>query len=110
MTDHDQDIDEGPVERTHISIREAAARLSVDARTLRREVERGRLPALRVGRVVRVAIADLDRLRYEPEAAVERARDRGEEARAAVQARRPPRPDGPTGRFSRRARGLEPVG
>ena len=109
MTDHDQDIDEGPVERTHISIREAAARVSVNERTIRRMVEDGRLPALQVGRAIRVAIVDLERLRYQPEAAADRARDRTAEAEVAFTRRRAPRPSEPTGHFSRRARGLEPA-
>lgn len=43
-----------------LSIRQAAADLDVDARTVRRLIEAGDLTAFRVGRVWRISAAELD--------------------------------------------------
>ena len=73
----------------YLTVAECAAILAVDHKTIRRLIDREELPALRVGRRLRINPADLERLRYHhPEAA------------AARRAR--PRPVG--GEFSRRAR------
>ena len=45
-----------------ISLKEAASLLSVSRSTLRRWVAQGRLPYVRLGRLVRVHVADLDAL------------------------------------------------
>jgi excisionase family DNA binding protein len=50
-----------PVEPEFVSIREAGRRLGVCARTIRREIERGRLKAIRVGRSLRIRISELSR-------------------------------------------------
>ncbi len=44
-----------------VSVREAGRRLGVCARTIRREIERGRLKAIRVGRSLRKRISELRR-------------------------------------------------
>jgi excisionase family DNA binding protein len=44
-----------------VSLRDAAGRLDVCVRTVRREVERGRLSAFRVGRSMRIRISELRR-------------------------------------------------
>lgn len=53
-----------PDEKIHleplaVDIPEAATLLSVSTKTIRREIDRGRLPALRIGRVWRIRIAEL---------------------------------------------------
>jgi excisionase family DNA binding protein len=77
----------------YLSVDECAALLAVDHKTIRRLIEREKLPALKVGRLWRINPADLERLRYHaPEAAAARRR------------RRRPRPT--RGEFARRARSL----
>jgi excisionase family DNA binding protein len=44
-----------------VDLREAAKVLSVCVRTVRREIERGRLIAFRVGRSLRIRVSDLRR-------------------------------------------------
>ncbi len=44
-----------------VSLREAGRRLGVCARTIRREIERGRLKAIRVGRSLRIRVEELRR-------------------------------------------------
>ena len=44
-----------------VSVREAGRRLGVCARTIRREIERGRLTAFRVGRNLRIPMSELRR-------------------------------------------------
>lgn len=78
---------------TYLSVNESAALLAVEHKTVRRLIDRGELPALRVGRVLRIDPADLEALRYRP---------RGSD---------PDRPTGtrprlPVGEYSRRSRGL----
>ena len=51
---------------THLTVAECAALLRVDHKTVRRLIERGALPALRVGRVLRIDPADLGALAYVP--------------------------------------------
>jgi excisionase family DNA binding protein len=48
-------------ERECVSLREASFRLSVCVRTVRREIDRGRLRAFRVGRNLRVSLSELRR-------------------------------------------------
>lgn len=51
-----------PAEPTQaLSLTRAAARLDVGERTVRRMVDRGDLPTIRVGRLVRVLEADVER-------------------------------------------------
>ena len=50
----------------YLSVAECAALLAVDHKTIRRLIDRGQLPALRVGRVLRIDPADLEALRYRP--------------------------------------------
>jgi len=44
------------------SVRSAAARLGLNERTIRRYITAGKLPGYRVGRLLRVAIADVNAL------------------------------------------------
>lgn len=44
-----------------VSLKEAARLLQVCVRTLRREIERGRLSAFRVGRSLRIKLSELRR-------------------------------------------------
>lgn len=75
----------------YLTVRETADLLGVDHKTVRREIERGRLPALRVGRVLRINRAELDeRLAYQ--------------SRTSSTAPYSVRPARPLGEFSRRAR------
>jgi excisionase family DNA binding protein len=46
-----------------LSVSEAARILAVSEKVVRAEIRRGRLPEYRVGRLVRIRYADLDRLR-----------------------------------------------
>ena len=41
---------------------EAAERLSLSERTVRREIDAGRLPAVRIGRTVRLRLEDIEKL------------------------------------------------
>jgi excisionase family DNA binding protein len=50
----------------HLTVQECADRLAVDHKTMRRLIDRGELPALRVGRVLRIDPDDLEALRYRP--------------------------------------------
>ena len=75
----------------YLTVNECAALLAVDHKTIRRLIERGELPALRVGRVLRIARDNLDELRYRPGP-----------SEPGSPARRRPRPV--NGEFSRRAR------
>jgi excisionase family DNA binding protein len=44
----------------YLTVRQAAALLGVDHKTIRREIASGRLPALRIGRIIRINRATLD--------------------------------------------------
>lgn len=77
----------------HLSVAECAELLAVEHKTVRRLIERGELPALRVGRVLRIDPAALDALAYQP------APPGGEHSP------RPARPRPVAGEFSKRARG-----
>ena len=48
-------------ERECLSLREASCRLGVCVRTIRRVIDRGRLPAFRVGRNLRIQLSELRR-------------------------------------------------
>ena len=48
-------------ERECLSLQEASCRLGVCVRTIRREIDRGRLPAFRVGRNLRIQLSELRR-------------------------------------------------
>lgn len=78
---------------SYLSVAECAELLAVEHKTVRRLIERGELPALRVGRVLRIDPAALDALAYRPH-------DGGDGA-----GHRPPRARPVKGEFSRRARG-----
>jgi excisionase family DNA binding protein len=56
----------------YLTIAECADLLAVEHKTVRRLIDRGELPALRVGRLLRIDPDDLEALRYRPER-VERA-------------------------------------
>lgn len=75
----------------YLTVAECADLLAVDHKTVRRLIDRGELPALRVGRVLRIDPADLEALRYQPVGG------------AAAPVRRP-RPRPIRGDFARRAR------
>jgi excisionase family DNA binding protein len=47
----------------YLSVKQAAAVLACSEKVVRAEITRGRLPSYRVGRLVRIRIADLDQLR-----------------------------------------------
>lgn len=87
-----------PILRQHISVPAAARLLDVDPRVIYGMVRRDELPALRVGRTIRLAVEDLE-----------------EACRASTGARRPrpattgapPRARRPKGRFARMARGMQ---
>jgi excisionase family DNA binding protein len=59
------------MERLTYSIREAAAIIGVSPRTVMREIQRGRLATIRVGRLVRIPVLSLQAAygRGEPKAA-----------------------------------------
>lgn len=77
-----------------LSVQECANLLAVEHKTIRRLIDRGELPALRVGRVFRIARADLAALAYRPA---------GSGSPGTVTR---PRPRPVVGAYSRRARGL----
>lgn len=82
------------------SVAEVAARLSVSEASVRRAVRRGELTAVKLGRILRVRVDQLDeQLRHDPGAA-------GRQGRTAARVTRPPRARAPRGRFARMARGL----
>lgn len=85
----------------HLSLHEAAARLGVSYRTLWRQVRAGRLPAIRIGRAIRVSVEDLEQLRHDPDATARAGR-------SAARTRPAPAAREPAGEFARMARGLEP--
>lgn len=74
----------------YLTVAECAELLGVEHKTVRRLIDRGELPALRVGRVLRIDPADLGALAYRP-------------AEAPPTATRP-RPRPVNGEFSRKAR------
>lgn len=79
----------------YASIDDVAVALRVHYNTVYRAVRDGRLPAVRVGRAVRIKVSDIDKLR------VDVTPTPAEPIR-----HRPPRPRAPRGEFARRARGL----
>jgi excisionase family DNA binding protein len=48
--------------REYISVAEASELLGVSQKVIRADISRGRLPAYRVGRLVRIKLADIDLL------------------------------------------------
>jgi excisionase family DNA binding protein len=50
-----------PSEGRFLTVSEAAARLQVSAKTIRRLIEHGDLPALRIGRLVRIPEENFER-------------------------------------------------
>ncbi|WP_217913276.1 helix-turn-helix domain-containing protein [Miltoncostaea marina] len=83
----------------HLTLHEAAERLGVSYRTLWRQVRAGTLPAMRIGRAIRVSVEDLEQLRHDPDAAARAGR-------SAARTTPPPRARQPRGEFARMARGL----
>jgi excisionase family DNA binding protein len=53
----------GPIEREFLSVADTARLLDCSEKVVRAEIRRGRLPEYRVGRLVRVRVSDIDRLR-----------------------------------------------
>jgi excisionase family DNA binding protein len=51
----------GGIEEECVSLREASRLLGVCVRTIRREIDRGRLPAFRIGRNLRIKPSELQR-------------------------------------------------
>ena len=47
----------------YLSVTDAAALLACSEKVVRAEIQRGRLPSYRVGRLVRIRISDLEQLR-----------------------------------------------
>ncbi len=60
-------MDHARLEPTHqlLTLRQVAHRMNVSKRTVFRWIENGTSPALRVGAVIRIEPADLDRLIHE---------------------------------------------
>ena len=54
-------IDTTEIEERCVSLRQAAGILGVCVRTVRREIDRGKLLAIRVGRSVRIRMSELRR-------------------------------------------------
>lgn len=54
-------IDIGEIEERCVSLRQAARILGVCVRTVRREIDRGKLLAIRVGRSLRIRMSELRR-------------------------------------------------
>ena len=77
---------------TYLTIAEVAFLLRVDHKVVRRAIKAGQLPAVRIGRVIRVNAAVIDdQLAVQPE-------------RPESAVPRLPRPARPSGEFARRAR------
>lgn len=57
------------VSATHLTVAEAADRLRVCPDTVRAAIRRGELPAVRIGRTIRIPLAALDGTRAEAVAA-----------------------------------------
>lgn len=47
---------------SHLTIRETAAELGISVRTVRRSIDRGDIPAIRLGRTIRVPARALEQL------------------------------------------------
>jgi excisionase family DNA binding protein len=54
------------MERQYLSVADAAEVLGVSQKVVRADITRGRLPAYRIGRLVRIKTTDLERLRVDP--------------------------------------------
>jgi excisionase family DNA binding protein len=54
---------------TYVSVKDAAAMLACSEKVVRADIARGRLPALRIGRLVRIRTADLELLSIQPRSA-----------------------------------------
>jgi excisionase family DNA binding protein len=79
----------------YLTVGQVAELLGVNHKTIRREIESGRLPAVRVGRLIRINAATLDAdLAFDPRDPLTGRRSR-------------PRRFEPTGEFSRLARGVD---
>lgn len=98
MTDPAPSHTPSPVLRQHISVPKAARLLDVDARVIYGLVKRGELPALHVGRAIRIAVEDL-------ETAFRTNLGARQRPRPGV-ATAPPRARRPKGTFTRLARGM----
>lgn len=85
----------------HIDLHRAAELLDVSYRTLHRLCAAGQLPHMRIGRVIRVAVADLHRLRVDGPAGDTTAPS------DPLGGHRPPRARTPRGRYARLARGID---
>lgn len=60
--------------RTYLDVKQVAERLGVSQKTVRREVRSGRLPAIRIGRLIRIAEGDEKVLTFAPETATSPSR------------------------------------
>jgi excisionase family DNA binding protein len=76
----------------YLSVSEVAELLAVDHKVIRRAIERGELPAIRIGRLLRVDPADLEALAYRP--------------RPGARPARTVRPRPPRGEFAQLARAV----
>ena len=79
---------------TYLSPDEVAAMLRVDRKSVYSAIRAGRLPALRVGRVLRVSVDDLQTLAVEPSCG------------GPADTERRSRPREPAGEFAKLARGV----
>ena len=50
----------------YLSVKEAATLLACSEKVVRAEIQRGRIPSYRVGRLIRIRIADLEQFRERP--------------------------------------------
>lgn len=86
-----------------LTVRAVAEALGVHDNTVRRAIAEGRLPCIRIGRAIRIRVADVERFLEDLASAQPPARA----ARGSVSA--PPRARPVRGEFARRARGLPPL-
>ncbi len=50
----------------YLSVKQAAVVLACSEKVVRAEIQRGRIPSYRIGRLIRIRIADLEQLRERP--------------------------------------------
>ena len=50
----------------YLSVKDAAQLLACSEKVVRAEIQRGRIPSYRIGRLIRIRIADLEQLRERP--------------------------------------------
>jgi len=71
MGEHRISLHTGQLNRLAVDLREAAAMIGVCERTVKREIQRGKLRGLKVGRVWRVRVAAIEEYLEQQERAVQ---------------------------------------